>query len=85
MGKIRNPIPVLFSPIDQVPPVLAFTHLVVVDPSAELALEAVEDPGEIRNLWSEAAAAGLKADLLHQFLQACLQYESMPMPRIAGA
>lgn len=44
-----------------------------------------EDPGEVRNLWNEPAAVALKAELMHEFLQACLQYESTRMPRIAGA
>ncbi len=44
-----------------------------------------DDPGEVRNLWHEPAAAGLKGGLLHEFMQACLQSESLPMPRIAGA
>ncbi|MCD6304578.1 MAG: sulfatase-like hydrolase/transferase [Planctomycetes bacterium] len=44
-----------------------------------------EDPGELRNLWHEPAAAPLKGRLLHEFLQALLQSEPMRMPRIAGA
>ncbi len=41
------------------------------------------DPGEIRNLWHDPAAAALKSDLLHRFLQAALREEPMRMPRIA--
>jgi len=44
-----------------------------------------QDPGETRNLWNDAAAAGLKSDLMHEFLQAILVCEPMRMPRIAGA
>lgn len=44
-----------------------------------------EDPGELRNLWHCPEARELRGDLLHEFMQACLQYEYMRMPRIAGA
>jgi arylsulfatase A-like enzyme len=44
-----------------------------------------EDPGEVGNLWEEPSAAGLKAQLLHEFLQARMEAEPMRMPRIAGA
>ncbi len=44
-----------------------------------------EDPGELRNLWHDPAAAEIKARLLHEFLQATLQAESTRMPRIANA
>jgi arylsulfatase A-like enzyme len=44
-----------------------------------------EDPGEVRNLWAEPAAAELKCQLLHEFMQATLQSEPMRMPRIAVA
>jgi arylsulfatase A-like enzyme len=43
------------------------------------------DPGETNNLWDEPSAAGIKAQLLHEFLQARMQCEATPMPRIAGA
>ena len=43
------------------------------------------DPGELRNLWHEPAAAELKSRLLLEFMQATLQSEPMRMPRIAGA
>ncbi len=43
------------------------------------------DPGETRNLWDTPSAASLKTELLQDFLQATMQYESVPMPRIAGA
>ncbi len=44
-----------------------------------------EDPNELQNLWHEPSAAPLRERLFHEFLQACLQYEEMRMPRIAGA
>jgi arylsulfatase A-like enzyme len=44
-----------------------------------------EDPAETRNLWDEPAAAGLKSQLLLEFMQATLQSEPQRMPRIAGA
>ena len=44
-----------------------------------------DDPDEVRNLWHSPAALGLKGQLLHEFMQACLQYEQTRMPRIAGA
>ncbi|MCE5277621.1 MAG: sulfatase-like hydrolase/transferase [Planctomycetaceae bacterium] len=44
-----------------------------------------EDPAELNNLWSDPAAAPVKSQLLQRFLQATMQYEHMPMPRIAGA
>jgi len=44
-----------------------------------------EDPGEVRNLWSDPAYAELKATLLHRFLQAELQREPTRMPRVANA
>ena len=44
-----------------------------------------EDPGELNNLWHDPAAGALKAELLHQFMQATLRDEPMRMPRIAGA
>jgi len=43
------------------------------------------DPGEVGNLWHDPAAQGLKAEMLHEFLQATLCGEPMRMPRIAGA
>jgi len=44
-----------------------------------------EDPGEVRNLWADPAAAGLKCQLLHEFMQQTLRNEPMRMPRITGA
>jgi len=44
-----------------------------------------DDPNELRNLWDEPSAAALKAELMHRFVQACLQYEPVRMPRIWGA
>lgn len=44
-----------------------------------------EDPGEVRNLWHDPAAAEVKARLMHEFMQATLACEPMRMPRIYGA
>lgn len=44
-----------------------------------------EDPGEVRNLWHDPAAAQIKSRLLHAFVQAALACEPTRMPRIAGA
>lgn len=44
-----------------------------------------EDPGELRNLWDDPAAAGVKAQLMHQFLNAEIRREPLIMPRIASA
>ncbi len=44
-----------------------------------------EDPGEIRNLWSDPTYADLKAQLVMEMVQAELGKESLPMPRIAVA
>lgn len=44
-----------------------------------------EDPHEIHNRWDDPSAASLKATLLQRFLQAELDREWAPMPRIAGA
>ena len=44
-----------------------------------------EDPDERRNLWSEAGAAEIKSNMLHEFMQATLQSEPTRMPRITGA
>lgn len=44
-----------------------------------------DDPAELRNLWYNADASDLRARLLHRFLQAEMQREETPMPRIAGA
>jgi arylsulfatase A-like enzyme len=43
------------------------------------------DPGEVRNLWSDPAAAGLKARMLEQAVQIEIEREPTRMPRIAGA
>ena len=45
----------------------------------------VEDPGEVRNLWSDPASAALKSRLLLKFMQAELQREPTRMPRVWGA
>ena len=44
-----------------------------------------EDPGEVHNRWDDPAYAGVKAELLLRFVQACIQSEPTRMPRIAGA
>jgi uncharacterized sulfatase len=44
-----------------------------------------EDPREIHNRWDDPSAGSLKATLLQRFLQAELDREWAPMPRIAGA
>lgn len=44
-----------------------------------------EDPGEVRNLWHDPAAAELKGRLLLEFMQAILETEPAPMPRITHA
>jgi len=44
-----------------------------------------DDPGEVNNLWHDPAAAEIKLQLLHEFMQATLAAESVRMPRIAGA
>jgi arylsulfatase A-like enzyme len=44
-----------------------------------------EDPGEFHNRWDDPEYATVKADLLHQFVQADIQREPTRMPRIAGA
>ena len=43
------------------------------------------DPGELANHWDNPAYAAIKADLMHQFVQAEIQRESTRMARIAGA
>ena len=43
------------------------------------------DPGELTNHWDDPAYAGVKAALLHEFVQAEIQRESTRMPRVAGA
>jgi arylsulfatase A-like enzyme len=44
-----------------------------------------EDPGEVRNRWDDPAYTGIKAQLLHAFIQAEIQREPTRMPRIACA
>lgn len=44
-----------------------------------------EDPGELVNLWDQPECQKLKGDLLLEFMQADMQIEPMPMPRIANA
>lgn len=43
------------------------------------------DPGELTNLWDNPACLELKQRLLLEFMQACMEIEPMPMPRICGA
>ena len=43
------------------------------------------DPGELVNLWDHPECLKLKQKLLLEFLQARMETEPMPMPRIAGA
>lgn len=43
------------------------------------------DPGELVNLWDRPESRELKQELLLEFLQAKMEIEPMPMPRIAGA
>lgn len=44
-----------------------------------------EDPGEIRNLWDDAASAGLKSELMLKMLHADMGKEPVWMPRVAGS
>ena len=44
-----------------------------------------DDPREWNNLWDDPSAAGVKQRLLVEFLQATMESEPTPMPRIAGA
>lgn len=43
------------------------------------------DPGELTNLWDRPESQALKSQLLLEFVQAEMQIEPMPMPRIWGA
>jgi uncharacterized sulfatase len=43
------------------------------------------DPDELHNRWDDPEYAGVKSELLHQFVQAEIQREPTRMPRIAGA
>ncbi len=45
----------------------------------------IQDPGETRNLFQDPAYADTLVRLMHQFLQAEMERESSPMPRVAGA
>ncbi len=45
----------------------------------------VEDPGELRNLWSRPECAALKSRLLLKFVQAEIRREPTRMPRIWGS
>lgn len=44
-----------------------------------------EDPGEVRNLWSDPASGALKERLLLSMIQAVMRSEPTRMPRVAGA
>ncbi len=43
------------------------------------------DPGETRNLFHDPESAGLRADLMHRFLQAEMERETSSMARVSGA
>ena len=43
------------------------------------------DPRELVNLWDAPAAAALKSRLLHEFAQAHMEIQPIPMPRVFGA
>ena len=43
------------------------------------------DPGEFHNRWNDPDYAGIKAQLLHEFVQAEMAKEVLPMPRVWGA
>jgi uncharacterized sulfatase len=43
------------------------------------------DPEERQNRWDDPAYAGVKAELMHRFLNAEMVREPMRFPRIAGA
>ena len=45
----------------------------------------VADPQELRNLYHDPAATKVKQSMLEQFLQADLEREPAPVPRVAGA
>lgn len=45
----------------------------------------LDDPGELRNLWSDPDAAAVKSAMLHRMVQAILASEPTPNPRVAGA
>lgn len=45
----------------------------------------VEDPGELRNLWAEPAAQSLKSQLLQRMVQAEMENQPLPMPRVSIA
>ncbi len=44
-----------------------------------------QDPGELRNLYHDAASAELKLHMVESLLQADLKRESAPTPRVSGA
>lgn len=44
-----------------------------------------EDPNELRNLWNSGGHAGIKAELLHRFVQAEISREATVMARVSGA
>ena len=44
-----------------------------------------EDPGELRNLWDDPAAANLKSEMVRRLLFAEMEKEILPTPRTAGA
>ena len=44
-----------------------------------------QDPGECHNLFHDPTFASIRTELMHRFLQAEMERESSPMPRVAGA
>ena len=43
------------------------------------------DPNELRNLWDDPGITDLKLRLMHNFENAEMKREPMPLPRISGA
>jgi uncharacterized sulfatase len=43
------------------------------------------DPDEVRNLWNEEEAAGLRQEMLHRMVQGFLRSEPVTSPRVAHA
>ncbi|MBN2152119.1 MAG: hypothetical protein JW839_11770 [Candidatus Lokiarchaeota archaeon] len=62
-------------------------YLLTVHPGTEAGelFDTWRQGGQTMNLWDDPASAGIKGDLLLEFLWAQLDKECMPMPRIAGA
>ncbi len=63
------------------------THKLTIyrdEPFGEL-FDLAADPGELHNLWNDPAHADLKNRLHTELLQAIMEEESIPMPRVSGA